>query len=373
MEPFNGDFIQRHARAASAYNDIHVIYVTGNKSLKKDFEEEIKKSEGLSEQIIYFKPNSSFLGKIIDNFRWQKLYRRAIKEYINENGRPDLVHVHVPLKAGIAALWVKKKYHIPLVVTEHWGIYNSIVPDNFKTRHRFFQNYSRRIISSASAFISVSKYLAEEVNRMVVKKNYHVIPNVVDTSHFIYKEKAITNPITIGFRFIHVSGMMPLKNAEGIIRAFKLFLKDNNAELIMAGDTDPSIRKYAAELGLLDKTVFFRGEIAYEQVAGEMQQSHCLVLFSNIENSPCVIAEGLCCGLPVIATAVGGIPELLNKNNGILIEPRNEEQLAAALKQMINTYPGYDLKKIAEDAQSKFSYDIVGKKIDQLYDSVLGQ
>ena len=51
----------------------------------------------------------------------------------------------------------------------------------------------------------------------------------------------------------------------------------------------------------------------------EMQQAHSFVLNSNIENAPCVISEALCCGLPVIATRVGGVPEMVDKFNGILV------------------------------------------------------
>ena len=119
--------------------------------------------------------------------------------------------------------------------------------------------------------------------------------------------------------------------------------------------------------------VFFKGEISYSQVANEIQESDCLILFSNIENSPCVISEALCCGVPVIATNVGGIPELVSNNNSILVAPGNTEQLKNAMIKMMEIYSSFNKNKIAEDAQNKFNYPIIGNEFDVLYRSVLNE
>ena len=366
-EPFNGDFIQRHARAAAMYNDIYVIHVVGDTNGKiEKTEKEINKVQGVTEHIIYYKRSSSFWGKMKSHYRWLALCRQAIRRYVVENGKPDLVHVQVPVKSGIAALWFKNKYKVSYLVTEHWGIYNDVEIHNYKSKSASFKRYTKKIFDKAIRFISVSSYLAEGVNRLVVKKEYDVIPNVVDTGIFYYKEKQAST-----FRFIHVSNMVPLKNAEGILGGFRLLLqRNNNARLVMAGDTEIAIRHFAKKLGIPEANISFRGEIPYQQVAVEMQQSDCLILFSNIENSPCVIGEALCCGLPVITTHVGGIPELVNENNSLLVGPTNEKVLAGAMLQMINNYAAYNRKKIAEDAISKFSYPVIGKKLDDIYSEV---
>ncbi|MEQ1676216.1 MAG: glycosyltransferase, partial [Chitinophagaceae bacterium] len=124
-EPFNGDFIQRHARAAALYNDIHVIYVTGDSSgAITTTEKEDHTSGRLTEHRVYFKKSTSLTGRIIAHYRWLFLFRQAIRKYMIEKGKPDLVHVQVPYKAGLLGLWLLKKYRVPFVLTEHWGIYN---------------------------------------------------------------------------------------------------------------------------------------------------------------------------------------------------------------------------------------------------------
>jgi len=369
-EPFNGDFIQRHAKAAALFNDIYVIHVMGDGSGHiTETQKEINKETGLTEHLVYFKKNNSFFGRVKAHYLWLFLFRQAIRKYMVENGKPDLVHVHIPHKAGSLGIWLKKKYKLNYVVTEHWGIYNEVEVLNYSGRSSRFKNFTKKVFQYASACISVSNYLAAGVNKLVLPVSFTIIRNVVDTRLFYYSGKP-TGP----FRFIHVSNMVPLKNTEGILRAYQLLLsKGVPAELWMVGDTNNTIRDYAATLGLTGKAVSFFGEIPYVSVAEKMQQSHCLVVNSNIENSPCVIGEALCCGLPVIATNVGGIPELTDETNSILIPPGNDEALAKAMEQMVAAGDTYNGKKIAEDAQGKFSYSVIGKKFDDVYAGVISR
>jgi glycosyltransferase involved in cell wall biosynthesis len=199
----------------------------------------------------------------------------------------------------------------------------------------------------------------------VIKKEYDIVPNVVDTDLFCPKGTSKTI-----FRFIHVSNMVPLKNVKAILDAAKLLKESGeNFELIMVGNKDEFYSQYADKLGL-NSVVSFKAEIPYDQVAVEMQQSQAFILFSNIENSPCVIGEALCCGLPVIATNVGGIPELVSSDNGILIAPGDTAGLVNAMKEMMVSYSKYDRHEIAEDAQAKFNYSSVGKMFDRIYKNI---
>ncbi len=366
VEPFNGDFIQRHAKAASLYDDIYVIHVAGYNDPSIQYtERSTANADGLVEEIILFRRGGSFLEKARAQYRWLQLCKSAIQQYIAVNGKPDAVHVHVPLKAGLAASWMKKKYGIPYVLTEHWGIYNDKVDDSYAKRSALFKRLVKKVVEGAATFVSVSNYLAAGVNRMVTKKEYTLVVNTVDTSLFHYTTKT-----TGVFRFIHVSNMVPLKNTEGILRAFKRLRTNGTvAELILVGDTDTAIRDMAKDIGLTEVDVQFRGEVAYAQVAGAMQAADCFILFSNIENSPCVICEALCTGLPVIASRVGGVPELVDGSNSILVEAGDENQLAGAMQDMIENYADFNRKKIAENANGKFSYPVIGKKISALYDS----
>jgi len=363
-DPFNGDFIQRHARAAALYNDIHVIHLAAyGEGPGKAMNGSLHREGGLTEQIVYYKKGNSLWERLRAHYRWMFLFRKTLRNFVVKYGRPHLVHVQVPMKAGIMARWFMNRYKVPYLVTEHWGIYNSVVKDNFQARNKYFRLYTRKIFKKAIRFISVSRYLAEGVNRLVCRKEYEVIPNVTDTRYFFFSPVPKQT-----FRFIHVSNMVPLKNTEGILRSFAEAYKQNkDAELVLVGDRDPAIHAVARSLYLPEGVIQFRGEIAYEHVAAEMQQAHCLVLFSHIENSPCVIGEALCCGLPVIATNTGGIPEMVDETNGILIEPGDEAALTEAMLRMVRDWKLFYPEEIANKATGRYSYETVGARLDRVY------
>jgi glycosyltransferase involved in cell wall biosynthesis len=367
-DPFNGDFIQRHARAAAIYCDIHVIHLAPvTEKPGAGYEQEWKQENGLTEQLVYYYKSGSAIGKFLAHYRWLSLYKKLLRDYIRKHGKPDLVHVQIPMKAGIPALWLEKHFRIPFLITEHWGIYNDVAEDRFRLRSPLFRYFTRRIFSKATAFISVSRFLAEGVNQQVIRKEYKVIPNVADTRFFNFKEKEEG-----AFRFIHVSNMVPLKNAEGILRAFSTMQKEYpDITLQMVGDREPAIREFAARLGAIPGSIQFTGEIAYEEVAKAMQQADCLLLFSHIENSPCVIGEALCCGLPVIASRVGGIPELIQEGHGILVPAADETALINAMKQVRQTIKQYNRQSMAMEAASRFSYETAGRLLNDTYSSLL--
>jgi glycosyltransferase involved in cell wall biosynthesis len=364
---FDGDFIQRHARAAAIEYDVHVIFVT-DASIDRDIEEEWNYATGLTEQIIYFKRRKGLVGRIWKQLIWRRLFLKAVDDYFLKNGAPACVHVHVPWKAGLIALALKKKYGWNFIVTEHWGIYNKIAEGNYFTQPFYIKNALKRIYKKAKAFVTVSNYLGEGVNKIVVPKEFSILPNVVDTTLFFYRNEKYSR-----FSFIHVSNMVPLKNIEGLLQAFKILVDKGNLpdmQLILVGNRNDEHVQKAKNLGLLNTSVFFRGEVPYTEVAKEMQLAHCLIVNSHIENSPCVIGEAHCCGLPVIATQVGGIPEMINPNNGILVPPASIGRLADAIQDMIRTYNKYNPSEISTKAKAKYSYAAVAEKLNVIYKTI---
>src|SRR5688572_22487713 len=105
----DGDFIQRHARAAAIFHDVHVIFVT-EAEIDEESKEEINQATGLTEQVVYFRKKTGFFLKLRKYWKWKQLFQKSIEAYIHKKGLPDIVHVHVPWKAGIMALWMKKGF-----------------------------------------------------------------------------------------------------------------------------------------------------------------------------------------------------------------------------------------------------------------------
>lgn len=359
---FDGDFIQRHARAAAVHHDVHVLFIKQHEK-QGQTDKVWSGGGGFTEQIVYLPKQTGVLGKLKNYREWQKQYKVEIG-LITSKFHPAAVHVHIPWKVGLIALWARKRFGLPYLVTEHWGIYNDVVADNIYTKPFFFRRLLRRIYDQAAAFVSVSRYLGEGVNRTLVKKSFSVIPNVVDTN--LFYPAADKHDF---FTFIHVSNTVPLKNVEGIIKAFNDFLLQTKAgaRLVIVGNTDQRYEELAKQLPLPKEAVLFRGEVPYPAVAGEVRRCHAFVLNSDIENSPCVIGEALCCGLPVIATAVGGVPELVTEENGLLVPPRHAAALAMAMAEMFQDYRRFNTARIALAAKDKFSAGTVARQFSDLY------
>ncbi len=372
VDPFDGDFIQRHARAAALYNDIHVIRLVADTSIPPGLVDKQQLQQNhLTEELIYLGKGKGLLGKLIFYFRQEKLFKSVVKNYLTVQGTPPLVHVQVPYPAGRFALWLKKKYALPYVVTEHWTIYQPGNPVPYIRQPARLRSVIRRVIRGAELFLPVSRDLGNQVNQLVTPVPQQVIPNVVDTNLFCYVKQV--QPENRPFRYIHVSGMSEQKNPAGLLRAFAAaYQADPEMELFMLGNRDQSMKRLADELGLPPDAVQFGGEVTYPEVAQRMQESDALVLFSQLENAPCVISEALCCGLPVIATRTGGIPEMLDGSNGVLVTPGDETSLKNALLNLKQNSARYNRAEIAFNAAAIYNYDTVGKELSAVYKQLTG-
>jgi glycosyltransferase involved in cell wall biosynthesis len=368
-EPFSGDFIQRQAKAVSDREPISVIYVGKNIPGKTKIVEPDKKPTpgNLQENIIYYS-TGSFLSKWKSVVSYLKKHYEFIAELRKKNDLPDLVHVQVAMKAGLIALYLKWRYKIPYLVTEHWSGYYEQAKDSLFRKSVGERFFTKLVLKNASRLLPVSEALGKQISQYWTRVPFQQIPNVVDTRFFFPAAKNTSDT----FRFIHISTLLYPKNTEGIVKTFiQLIQSGMNVELILVGPSNSSINKLLNENADLGGKIRTTGEISYEQVGAELRKSSALILFSYYENMPCVILEALCSGIPVIATRVGGIPEVVREDNGILVSSGNEHELLEAMKEMIRNHQIYDREKISRRAASLFSYETVGKKITEIYDSVL--
>lgn len=364
----NGDFTERQARTVAQELPVTVLFVTKDENLPYGAEQCEKTTEGnLTVYRVYY--GKSRWGGAIEKWLSLRKFVRLQKKYyrkIADTRVPTLVHVQVAMKAGLLALWLKKKFGIPYVVTEHWtGYYPQSTPSIYE-QNALYQKLNKQILQGASSFMPVSAHLAQTVQQHFVNIPATVIPNVVDTQLFYY-----TAHQPSVFRFIHPSYLNYQKNPEGMLRACQLAVQRGATfELWLVGNEDKALIQMASNMGLLNSTVFFKPAVEYATVATMMQQSSALLLFSRFENLPCVVLEALCCGLPVLSSRVGGIPEVVNDSNGLLVASEDEAALAEAMVTLIKEYSQYDRAAIAASAVSQFSYGVIAQQIVQVYQQV---
>jgi len=369
FDAYNGDFIERHAEAVSEQIPIYLIH---QQLVPANFQEDgvssnvlVHKNLTTHIQLIRASSFPGIVGKILNNWRYNYSYKRAISRYMKMVGKPQLVHVQVPMKAGLMALWLKEKYKIPYLVTEHYGIYNKLAPDNFTKRNLWYKVVTKKIFEQAFMLLPVSDSLGKAINKYVLQKPYEVVYNVVNTN--IFYPKFVKKVNEIKCQFIHVSTMNHPKNAEGIIDAFALAYQfQQNIALQMVGDAPATLKEKVNTLGL-QKAITFTGVVTQDILATYFHTADFFVLFSRYENMPCSVLEALCCGVPVIASNIGGLPEVIHQQNGFLIEEGNVEELTQTMLTAAASLHIYDRYAIAVAAKEKFSYARIANQIISLY------
>jgi len=374
IDAFNGDFVQRAAKALSHLYPVQVFY------LMKDEDGKITKSHLIENEVIgqltetrlYYHPTKTGIGpvdKLVSAWQYTRLGRQWLKAFKKKQDpeRKWIVEVGVAMRAGTLALWMKRKWNQPFLVQEHWtGYYRQLMPPDMQ-RSRLFWQMTYRILQQADALLPDSRHLGEWINTTYLPLKFREMPNTVDTSLFFYKKEVRDSS---RFRFIHVSTLGYQKNTDGIIRAFKQLLDENperDIELMVVGPGFEPHKAFAETDEILKERVIFAGPKPYPEVAEAMQSANALVLFSRYENLPCVMLEAFCCGLPVIATRVGGIAYHLFPEQGLLIESEAEEELLAAMKALFKGYLHFNRALIAQNAAAKYGMEAIGDLLVKTY------
>jgi len=367
LDQFSGDFIQRHAQSIALFEKVIVLFLAKDPSLPRGaLEVHQRQSGNLTEYVVYYSVRGwGVLEGVISFFRFFSLGRKTIKKIKTDQGPPKLVHVCVPWKAGLIALFLRHKYGWNYLITEHWSGYSPKDPNGLSTRSWYVRAAYRWIYARAALMLPVSEELGAQILRWFPGIPYEVVCNVVDTQLFHYVETSGRATIK---RCVHVSTMDYPKNIEGILRVVeRLVATRDDVEVILVGPYPDNVRQVLTDSGLLNKKVFLTGLISYAEVAALLRESHFLFLFSRYENQPCVLLEALCCGLPVIATRVGGIPEIVDDSNGILVDSEREDQLLDAFCRIMDRYLQYDRSAIAKNAAARFSYAAVGARFAAIF------
>ena len=299
---------------------------------------------------------------VINNLIRVHIGKRIFKNYLKQNGLPDIIHVHVSL-AGSLAVWIKQKYNIPYVVTEHSSLF--LGKDKMSWWRKMIVN---RVYAGSSANVSVSEKLK---NEMLIQYGVRstVIPNAVDVNYFDIQKRPVEK--NKGFAFLNIANFNSNKNQAMLIRAFKkAFEGDNSYKLIVAGGGSEkrSLQSLVNELNLSGQVTLL-DMMSREEVKALMYASDCFVLSSYKETFGVVLVEAMSSGLPVISTKSGGPESIITEDKlGILCDV-TVESIASAMKQVVTKK--YDFAYIRAQAEKRFSYNAFVEQITPLYTMVI--
>jgi glycosyltransferase involved in cell wall biosynthesis len=158
-----------------------------------------------------------------------------------------------------------------------------------------------------------------------------------------------------GIIFLNIASLSEAKNHHLLLRAFASKFKGRNAFLRIGGigPLKGGIESLALELGIAEQ-VNFLGLLSRDDVRNEMVFADAFVLSSSFETFGVVLIEAMVCGLPIIATDCGGPVDIVNIDNGLLVESDNISALAEAMQKISDTYHLYDPSKLRSLAIERF-------------------
>ena len=358
--PISGTFIREHARAVAGFHQVSVIHVSGV-SQEHPGIDEVADGDLAIFRLRYPKP-------VLPKTGW--LYRlsganRIVQELIRRNNRPAIIHANVYSSADLAYL-LSRRYHCPAIMSEHASVYpRRLLSGSQLAYYRFFMNRLRWIMP-------VSLDLQGHMQAAGIHAPYQVVPNTVDTRLFYPKSPPSARqhkPVMI----LAVAMLQPVKGITLLIDALSaLHARGVDCRLCIVGDGPERQRlQELVQQRQLTALVSFLGVRSRVEVADLMRRSDLFALSSLWENQPVALIEALACGLPVVAPAVGGIPEIVQPSAGALFEPGNSTDLAEKLAGVIAHLDDFSSAASARYAAATFSLEAVGSRFSAIYQPLL--
>ena len=282
----------------------------------------------------------------------------------------SIIHLHGDFIEAYFGGKLSKKLSIPAVITIHAGLNKRLLkPKNAN----YFKNIAK--------IICVSKEIVEDLKDVGVPENKLAVISSgiylnefknVDEHKIAILRNQYSKPIIISVGVLRIN-----KGFKYLIESFKeIKEKFNAATLIIIGDgsNKNELETQAKNIG----NIYFLGCQSHDKVIEYLKAADIFVLASvstvgDREGTPTVVMEAMAAGLPVIATNVGGIADLIEDGkNGLITDSGHTEKLAAAIIELINN-PDLIQKMAAQNLEDVKLRDwpIIARRIDDVYKSIL--
>lgn len=301
----------------------------------------------------------------------------------------DLIHAHTVMPEGFAGVLLGREFQLPVVCTLHGGDINDLLPRLSCSGKRRLPLKKRLALAAAKwalrnldYLIAVSEDLRRKVGTLAPdrKIDVTVAHNGADTNTFTPIGKTHARN-TLGLCLdqqivLFVGGLVGDKGLPFLLEAFARVCR-LGAKLYLLGDgeKEEELRAVACSLGIQEACVF-AGRKRHEQIPLWLSAADCLVLSSVTEGSPTILSEAMICGVPIVATSVGGVPELIsNGETGLLVPSKDPNALAAAIELMLTDRDAAErMATMAQiHAKANLTWDANARKTIEIYSTALSQ
>lgn len=314
---------------------------------------------------VYYPKYLKLPSPLSDKLDWFSFYKAIQKTIHREKLEFDLIHSHGIFPDSYAAALISAAYKKPLVVHVH-----DTFLDLIYKKHPKQVEY---ILNTATSILPVSQFqskvLQDTVPHLSLEKKMTVIYNGVDLNLFKPNMTANESKSPV-FRIAFIGIDYRRKGLKSLLSATST-LKDKHKILLdVIGDdvNKPEFATFAQHLNI-SNILTFKGNISNEKLSKLLPDYNLLVLPSEFETFGIVIIEAMACGIPVIATNISAMPEIVSNDEvGSLFNLGNIEELTRAIEKAISKQWN---KQVIHDHAMKFSLVETVKNIDTVYNKLL--
>jgi N-acetyl-alpha-D-glucosaminyl L-malate synthase BshA len=287
----------------------------------------------------------------------------ALERTVREE-KLELVHTHYAIPHAVSA-WMATEGAIPLVHTLHGTDVTLLGLDPA------YQTLTSKALKRAAAVTAVSQNLATQANRYFGICP-QVISNAVDAEHFKpNRERRRLFAQDNEFLLVHASNFRPIKRVDDLVHAFAKVRSKVKARLVLVGSGPEraDAMRIANTLGVDESVSSITTTAAPEEVIGA---ADLFLLASEYESFGQSALEALACGVPVVATRVGGIPEWLVPEVGRLVDFGDLEGYAQTVVDLLLDPQLPHMRHQARQfARERFNPEKITQQYEQVYQKAL--
>ncbi len=288
----------------------------------------------------------------------------------------DLLHMHYAIPHSISAILaresIKSKFYLPVITTLHGTDITLVGAD------RSYLPITKYALQESDGVTAVSRFLKQATIETFDFDDIEVIPNFICPSHYSRNMDSPLRNELLGddeFLLVHVSNFRPVKRAIDCVEILqKVREKGAKARLIMVGDgPERSACEYRAQQLGVDKFTNFVGK--RDNIADYLAVADIFLLPSESESFGLAALEAQACEVPVVASRIGGIPEVVTDHEtGFLSEIGDIEKMSADTFSLLSDRAMHEAfgKRSRELAVSRYSTTEIIPKYISFYEKVLG-
>jgi len=289
----------------------------------------------------------------------------------------DLLHAHWTVPQGLTGFFCRSLYEIPYIVTIHGT-------DIHGLNYPLLSDLNRLVLRHAAACTANSVVTARAAQRLSASTAPQIIPMGVDPALFraARPDPSLPDPEAQGPVILFVGRLMALKGIRYLLGAMPRILStfpQTNLYIVGDGPERARLEGMCVALGIQDNVRFF-GEVPHQDLPPYYTAADVFVLPScrdktgALEGLGVVLLEAMACGVPVVGSDIGGIPQIIeNGVTGLLSEPESSDSLARNILQILENQRLATRLRAAglKQVQNEFSWDSISAKFLKIYERTL--